>query len=147
MSKMSKKEVVVLSNAGGPATATADLLSEQKIPLKKLSTQTMKGLNSFLPENWSHSNPVDILGDATPDRYEKAMIVLSKENVNVLVILTPQEMTDPKETAKRLSKFKNIVCVFIGGKETTKARLYLEDLYIPAFEFPEQAVDCLGLLR
>jgi acyl-CoA synthetase (NDP forming) len=147
MSKMSRKEVIVLSNAGGPATATADLLSEGKIPLKKLSKETMNQLSSFLPQNWSRSNPVDILGDATPDRYEKSMAILSKENANILVLLTPQEMTDPQETARRLSKFKNIVCVFIGGKETTKARLFLEDIHIPAFEFPEQAVDCLGLLR
>jgi acetyltransferase len=147
MSKMTKKEVIVLSNAGGPATATADLLSEEKIPLKILSSETMKNLNSFLPENWSHSNPVDILGDATPERYEKALNALQKENANILIVLTPQEMTDPRETARRIARFKNIVCVFIGGKETTKARLFLEENHVPAFEFPEQAVDCLGLLR
>lgn len=147
MRRMIRKEVIVLSNAGGPATATADLLSEEKIPLKKISTQTMKQLNSFLPENWSRSNPVDILGDATPDRYEKALRALEKENANFLVVLTPQEMTNPQETARRISKFKNVVCVFIGGRETTKARLFLEENHIPAFEFVEQAVDCLGLLR
>jgi len=147
MSRMVRKDVIILSNAGGPATATADLLSEEKIPLKKLSRETMKQLDQFLPENWSRSNPVDIMGDATPDRYEKALQILSGEDANVLVLLTPQEMTEPMETARKISKFKNIACVFIGGKETTKARLYLEDLHIPAFEFPEQAVDCLGLLR
>lgn len=147
MSKLKRKPVIILSNAGGPATATADLLSEANIPLKKLSGETMKKLSALLPENWSRSNPVDILGDATPDRYEKAMKILSGEKANVLVILTPQEMTDPRETARRLRKFKNLVCVFIGGKETTRARLFLEDCHVPAFEFPEQAVDCLGLLR
>lgn len=147
MSRMEKKEVIVLSNAGGPATATADLLSEQGIELKELYGKTIRELDEILPKNWSRSNPVDILGDATPERYEAALKVLSKENANILLILTPQEMTNPKETARRISKFRNVAAVFIGGRETTRARELLEEKHIPAFEFPEQAVYCLGLLR
>jgi acetyltransferase len=147
MSKMERKEVIILSNAGGPGTAAADLLSEEGVALKKISDKALKKLNRLMPENWSKRNPADILGDATPERYEQAIKLLSEEGANILVILTPQEMTNPKETARRISKYKNVLGVFIGGREVVEARQILESRGIPAFEFSEQAAKCLGLLR
>ncbi|MGC9310801.1 MAG: acetate--CoA ligase family protein [Candidatus Aenigmatarchaeota archaeon] len=147
MSRMARKEAIVLTNAGGPGTATADLLCHEKIRLKKLAPSTMEKLGKILPKNWSRSNPVDILGDATPERYEQALKILSKEDANIIVVLTPQEMTDPKETARRILGYKNVVAVFIGGEETDRAREILSKKHVPAFEFSEQAVRCLGLLR
>ena len=84
---------------------TTDQLIEREGKLAVLSEETIAKLNEFLPTCWSHGNPVDVLGDAPPERYAKAVdIVMQDKGVDaVLVILTPQAMTDPTGTAEAVS--------------------------------------------
>lgn len=89
---------------GGPGTLSVDALSRGGGVLSQISPEIMKELNTFLPEYWSHGNPLDILGDADAKRYAKTLETVSKDPNNdaVLVILTPQAMTDPTATANVL---------------------------------------------
>src|SRR5690606_36011647 len=93
--------LAIVTNAGGPGVMATDSLISMGGKLVELSEKTMQKLNEYLPPFWSHGNPIDVLGDATPERFAGATeIVLEDENVDaVLVLLTPQAMTAPTETA------------------------------------------------
>ena len=95
--------LAIVTNAGGPGVMTTDHLLSCNGTLAKLSQETIDKLNKYLPAFWSHGNPVDILGDAPPERYAGAVeIVLQDPGVDaVLVILTPQSMTDSTGAARR----------------------------------------------
>ncbi|MBS0654955.1 MAG: CoA-binding protein, partial [Verrucomicrobia bacterium] len=112
----------ILTNAGGPAVLATDaaILAGAKIP--PLSSHTVEALSAFLPEAWSHANPVDILGDAGAASYTKALEILAKDphGDGILVILSPQDMTDPTGTAEALRSFakmkdKSILASWMGG--------------------------------
>ena len=92
----------ILTNAGGPGVMATDALIAAKGTLARLSDETLEKLNAVLPPAWSHGNPVDVLGDANSKRVEKAaQIVLADPDVDaLLVILTPQAMTNPTAIAK-----------------------------------------------
>ncbi|WP_419640883.1 hypothetical protein [Thiolapillus sp.] len=85
-----------------PGVMSTDRAEDVGISMAELSEASIEALNKVLPEHWSHANPVDILGDATPERYQQALqICLQDDNVDgVLVILTPQAMTDPTRVAE-----------------------------------------------
>lgn len=113
----------------------------------ELSEDTMQKLNDYLPPFWSHGNPVDVLGDATPERFAKATeIVLKDEGVDaVLVILTPQAMTDPTATAKSISALardtnKLIMAAWLGGASMKEGFKVFNDASIPVYTTPEQAI-------
>jgi acetyltransferase len=93
--------LAILTNGGGPGVMAADRASDLDVPLAELSTQTVQRLSAVLPPHWSHSDPVDILGDADPERYRQATeILLSDGGRRLLVLLTPQAMTDPTAAPK-----------------------------------------------
>ena len=98
--------LAIITNAGGPGVMTTDALIALDGDLAKISEETIGKLNECLPPFWSHGNPVDVLGDAPPDRFAKALeIVVKDDGVDaVLVILTPQAMTDPAATAHAVGK-------------------------------------------
>ena len=77
---------------------------------RRSPTETMEALNKFLPPHWSHNNPIDILGDAEPERYAKALEIAAKDpnSDGLLVILTPQAMTDPTQTAEQLKPYAKL---------------------------------------
>ena len=115
--------LAIITNAGGPGVMTTDALIEGNGELAELSKETMDTLNSFLPTCWSHSNPVDVLGDAPPERFARAVeVVLKDKQVDaVLVILTPQAMTDPTATAEAVAKVvggasKPVLAAWMGGR-------------------------------
>jgi len=146
------KRVMVITNAGGLGVISAD--SIQKYGLK-LSDIPKKELNNVLPSNWSHSNPVDIVGDAKAERYRKVFRVLLK-NENLfdiaLVILTPQAMTEPLKTGREVMSFaeklkKPCYTCFVGGERVEEAVEMLERKKIPFFEEPEEAIKAISLLR
>lgn len=139
--------LAIFTNAGGPGDMATDTLIHNKGELCKLSDVTMQELNDYLPPFWSHGNPVDVLGDATPERFTKAtQIVLKDENVDaVLVILTPQAMTDPTNTAKEIAKLsentsKPIMAAWLGGKSMREGIEIFNHSGIAVFETPEQAI-------
>ncbi len=140
------QRLTILTNAGGPGVIATDALITNGGELADLSKQTLEGLNGLLPPQWSHNNPIDILGDASPERYAKALeIAMSDPNSDgMLVILTPQAMTDPTETAERLKPYarsagKPIVASWMGGSDVETGEEILNRAGIPTFAYPDTA--------
>jgi len=140
-------KLAIITNAGGPGVIATDALVSQKGELADLSEETIKSLNVVLPKAWSHNNPVDILGDADAERYENAIdIVLKDKGVEgLLVILTPQYMTQPVAIAEKLLKFskknnkKPILTSWMGARAVERANEILVNANIPTFDFPDVA--------
>ncbi len=139
--------LVIVTNAGGPGVMATDSLISLGGKLVKLSEETMEKLNSYLPPFWSRGNPVDVLGDATPERFAKATeIVLEDKNVDaVLVLLTPQAMTSPTETAEAIAKMasitsKTIMAGWLGGSSMREGIQVFNRAGIANYGTPEQAI-------
>lgn len=139
--------VAVVSNAGGPAVISADLIASYGLTMAKLSKRTQDKLDDFLPRSASLKNPIDVLGDAMADRYEAALkAVLAEESVDgLIVILTPQVMTEIEKTAEVIGRLsyhykKPILCTFIGGTRVAIGEKILNSFKIPVFRFPERAI-------
>lgn len=146
--------MAVITNAGGPGVIATDALVYSHSQIANLEKNTIDKLNEFLPAAWSHGNPVDVLGDAGADRYKKALdICIKDKNVDaVLVILTPQSMTDPVAVAKELVALnekinkdsnkvkKTILASWMGGDDVLEGRRILEKGNIPIYRQPEDAI-------
>ena len=140
--------LAIVTNAGGPGILATDLSERLGIRLTNLSSDIRSRLMEKLPPAAATGNPVDVLGDAMADRYRYAVEeVLKDDRVNaVVVILTPQAMTESLETAKAIVDIhgrvagKPIVTVFMGGEMVRQASDYLRDNGIPCYDFPEKAV-------
>ena len=139
--------LAIVTNAGGPGVMTTDALIDRSGELAELSDETIAKLNAVLPAFWSHSNPIDVLGDAPPDRYAKAMeIVLEDKGVDaVLVILTPQAMTDATATAQAVGEaakkgHKPVLAAWMGGSSVQEGSQVLSKANIPTYNTPEKAV-------
>jgi len=138
--------LAILTNAGGPGVLAADALAFQSGELAELSPETHQGLNAILPPHWSHGNPVDILGDAGPERYGQALdFVLKDPNADgVLVLTAPQGLAEPTKIAELLKPYatstgKPILACFMGGTEIVAANEILNRAGIPTFQFPDTA--------
>ena len=139
--------LAIITNAGGPGVMTTDALIERNGELAVLSEQTIEKLNAILPPFWSHNNPIDVLGDAPPDRYSKTLeVVIQDKNVDaVLVILTPQAMTDSTGTAHAVAQVaarahKPILAAWMGGSTVAEGMRILNAAGIPTYTTPEKAV-------
>lgn len=138
--------LTILTNAGGPGVLATDALIAEGGQLAQLSEETYAALNKLLPAAWSHNNPVDILGDASPERYSKALEIAAKDPASdgLLVILTPQAMTDPTLTAEQLKPYakipgKPILASWMGGTEVEAGETILNRADIPTFGYPDTA--------
>ena len=112
-----------------------------------MSAESEKALSAFLPAHWSHGNPIDILGDADPERYARAMDVAlaDQQSDGLLVILAPQGMTNPAEVAERLqvrakTNGKPLLASWMGGQGVAPGIAVLNRSGVPAFSYPEAAV-------
>ena len=132
-----------------------DACEKSNISLTSLSKETIDKLKSFLPAAANFYNPIDVLGDARADRFRKTLeVIINDNNVNaVVVLLTPQAMTQPLKTAKAVvevldksSRSIPVVTSFIGGTEVARAVKFLTENNIPSFDIPEEAVDTLGVM-
>jgi acetyltransferase len=139
--------LTILTNAGGPGVLATDALVGDGGELTPLSEETKKELDALLPPHWSHGNPIDILGDAGPERYAKAVEVAAKDpnSDGLLVILTPQAMTDPTQTAEHLRPHaqlpnKPILASWMGGADVAAGQDILNRANIPTFSYPDAAV-------
>lgn len=138
--------LTIVTNAGGPAVLATDAVSHFGAKMTRLNEKTLHALDEFLPPAWSGGNPIDLLGDAGPDRYAKAIQVISKDpdTDGILVVLTPQDMTDPTATAKEIVPFasaldKPILASWMGGGVVQEGCGILNDANIPTFEYPDTA--------
>ena len=140
------RRMTILTNAGGPGVLATDALITNGGELAKLSPEAIEAFNQLLPPAWSHNNPVDILGDASPERYGKALEIAAKDpnSDGILVILTPQAMTDPTKTAEELEPYaqslgKPVIATWMGGNEVSAGEAILNKANIPAFPYPDTA--------
>jgi acetyltransferase len=145
--------LAILTNGGGPGVMAADRASDLRVPLAELSAQTIERLSEVLPAHWSHSDPVDILGDADSRRYRDATeIVLADRNVDgLLVLLTPQAMTDPTACAEGViaatgKAHKPVLACWMGENLVEQGRRRFAEAGIPHFTSPEGGVDAFGYL-
>jgi acetyltransferase len=139
--------VAIVTNAGGPGVLATDAILARNGVLAKISDGAMAELNKVLPPTWSHGNPIDVIGDATPQRFSSAIQITMKEQGigGTIVIYVPTSLSSPAEVAKEIARIsvkatKPILGVLMGGDDATKARQVLMDAKIPAYEFPEAAV-------
>lgn len=137
--------LAIITNAGGPSVLATDAATLNGAKITTLCDTTIKSLNAFLPEAWSQANPIDILGDADAERYEKSIEIISKDpNIDgILVILSPQDVTDPLRTAECLRSFskikKPILASWMGGDTVSKGKHLLQQAGIPSFSYPDDA--------
>ncbi|HEX2882540.1 MAG TPA: CoA-binding protein, partial [Polyangiaceae bacterium] len=137
--------LAIVTNAGGPGVLSTDMLVRSGGTIAELSAETQAQLDALLPAHWSHGNPVDILGDADPTRYAKAVEIVSRDpsNDGLLVILTPQKMSEPTVTAERLvalaSANKPLLASWMGGTSVRDAEQVLSHAGVPTFSYPDAA--------
>lgn len=141
------ERLAIVTNAGGPGVIATDGLLARRGALAKLSEATVARLNQDLPPWWSHGNPIDILGDATPDRFRKAVsATLADEGVDgLLAILSPQAMSDPYGSAQAIIEAsghssKPVLAAWMGGERVAPGIALLRQAGIPTYSNPDQAV-------
>ncbi len=142
--------IAIVTNAGGPAVVATDAVEKQGLEMAPLSEETMGTLKKNLPPAANIHNPVDVLGDATEEGYKIALEnVMNEDSVDgVLVIVTPQTITRPLETAhavvENANRYKKtVVTSFMGGVSVEVAIDFLRQSKIPNYEFPERAIRAL----
>ncbi len=148
------KRLAIITNGGGAGVLAADRVEDLHIDLPAPSAKTIEELDKVLPDFWSHGNPIDVLGDAGPDAYTAAVTqAISDANFDgVLVMLTPQAMTDPLAIAQAIKKAlpknnrKPVLACWMGDTTVAKARDFLFKSGIPNFETPEKAVEAFFFL-
>jgi acetyltransferase len=147
--------LAIVTNGGGPAVMAADRAADLGLVMATLSDATVEYLNQYLPPNWPHCNPVDIIGDAQADRYQHAVTAcLNDENVDgVLAILTPQAMTKPLESAQVLIDIGNkntnnkpLLTCWMGETQVAESRKAFTKAHRPHFRTPEVAVEVFSHL-
>ena len=138
--------IAIITNAGGPGILATDALERSGLSLARFENETISSLGQFLPDAASAANPVDVLGDARADRYRFALeTVVADPNVDgLLVVLTPQAMTEIEATAVAVGDFsksfdKPILTSFMGEAQVESGIDLLENFGVPNYPFPERA--------
>lgn len=146
-------KVAVITNAGGPGIMAADAIEQEGLTFSKLEEETRKKLMEGLPPAANVHNPIDVLGDALADRYEFALnVVLDDPNVDsAIVLLTPQAMTQAKETAEAVvriaaKKGKPVLACFLGAGKVEEGVRVLRQGNVPQYDSPESAVTTLKVM-
>jgi acetyltransferase len=139
--------LAIVTNAGGPGVMATDALMLAGGQLAPLTKETLAALDAALPPFWSHANPIDVLGDATPARYRTAVEACVKDATVhcILILLTPQAMSDPTATAREVAAVcrdagKPVLACWMGGAAVRPGRDVLAEAGIPGFDAPEAAI-------
>lgn len=145
--------LVIVTNGGGPGIIATDRALDLGINMAQMTAESLEKLEAIMPANWSHGNPVDVLGDADPQRYQHAVdICLHDPNVDgVLVILTPLAMTHPLQVAEQLVNMKIpdrkiVFTCWMGFEQIESSRQIFAANAIPTFSTPESAVEAFSFL-
>ena len=146
--------LVIVTNGGGPGVLAADSAVENGISLAQLSESSIEQLNQVLPAHWSHGNPVDIIGDATPERFAQAVqIALHDDGVDAgLALYAPQAVTSAKEAAQAViaaaqSSSKPFFTAWLGELNAPDIRGLFEQAGVANFYTPENAVEAFAFLN
>jgi len=149
----SGNRLAIVTNGGGPGVMATDLAVDLGVRMAELSPATLDALDAVLPANWSHGNPLDIIGDAAAGRYRAAVdACLADDNVDgVLVMLTPQAMTRPTEVAEAVvevakTSHKPVLTCWMGEAQVHAGRRLFKQAGIPYFTTPEPAVEVFSFL-
>jgi acetyltransferase len=146
------ERVAIITNAGGPGIMAADAAESSGLKMVSPSKESDAKLRAFMPAAGAFGNPIDVIGDADPDRYVKAFEVMQEDETidAIVVVVTPQNMTKPLELAEKLSAAsrrggskKPMLAVFMGGTEVAAAKEKLMALGIPNYPSPDRAVTAL----
>jgi acetyltransferase len=151
--RTSGRRLAIITNAGGPGVMAADHCAEVKLQLSALTDDTLARLNAVLPAAWSRGNPIDVLGDATPDRYETVVKhCLADPGVDVLLaILTPQALTAPLEVARCIVRCtqetgKPVFTCWMGEISMADSRALFKQHNLPSYRTPEAAVKAIAAI-
>jgi acetyltransferase len=138
--------LAIVTNAGGPGVLAADGLLSNGGELAQLSGASMEALDKILPSHWSHNNPIDVLGDALPERFAKVLEIAASDSGSdgLLVITCPQGMSEPTLTAEALKGYarstgKPVLASWMGGADVAAGTDILNRAGIPTFQFPDTA--------
>jgi acetyltransferase len=147
------ERLAILTNGGGPGVLAADSAAENGVPLAVLSTETVSSLNAKLPPQWSHGNPIDLIGDAPAERFGAATAAaLADPGVDALLAMySPVAVTAPEDAARALADAargsrKPVLAAWLGDINPSASRVYLESHGIPNFYTPENAVEAFSFL-
>lgn len=145
--------LAIVTNAGGPAVLATDRLVTSGGKLAVLEDASIKALDAFLPPAWSRSNPVDMLGEAGPQAYARAVEIVTGDPGadGTLVVLTPQAMTRPTATANRLAELARrnsnpLLASWMGGNALSRGRAALNAAGIPTYDYPDAAARAFALM-
>ncbi|MGE5360139.1 MAG: GNAT family N-acetyltransferase [Bacteroidales bacterium] len=146
-------KLTIVTNAGGPGVIATDALHQNGGELARISERALKQYNELLPSEWSHNNPVDLGGDASPERYSAAVEIAlaDSDSDGLLVVLTPQAMTDPTRTAEELRPHfagsdKPVLASWMGGGDVAAGESILNRANIPTFAFPDTAARVFAMM-
>ncbi len=147
------ERLAVITNGGGPGVMAADRAADLGLELATLSSATFESMQRLLPATWSHGNPIDLIGDAGPDRYRAAVgACLADPGVDgIVVVLTPQAMTAPEEAARAVVEAaagasKPVIAAWMGEASVEVARAQMRKAGLPVFRGPETAVETFAHL-
>lgn len=145
--------LVIVTNGGGAGVIAADYASDVNVTLPELTESMVSDFNAVLPSQWSHHNPIDIIGDATPERYHAALDICAKYNNfdAILAILVPVAMAQPIKVAKQIitdaeNNDKPILACWMGEKHVKSSWELFEKHKIPCFDTPEKAAQAFSYL-
>lgn len=146
--------LTIVTNAGGPGVLATDSLIRGGGHLTPLAPETQQALDDCLPPAWSHHNPIDILGDATPERYAQSLKIAAQDpgSDGLLVILTPQAMTDPEQTAQALIQtaegisHKPLLASWMGGEGVAVGETLLNQAGLFTLPYPDTAAQVFNLM-
>jgi len=147
------ERLAIVTNGGGPGVLAADSAAENGVALAHLSAETLAKLDAVLPAQWSHGNPIDIIGDAPPERFAvAASAALADGGVDALLALySPVAVTAPQDAARALAEAvrgsrKPVLAGWLGDINPNESRKHLDDQGIPNFYTPETAVEAFSFL-
>ncbi|MGD9366186.1 MAG: bifunctional acetate--CoA ligase family protein/GNAT family N-acetyltransferase [Desulfobacteraceae bacterium] len=139
--------LAIITNGGGPGVMATDALARHGLEPAPLDRQTLEDLDRVLPQFWSRNNPIDILGDASPQRYAQVLQICTqcKGVDGVLVMMVPQALTEPAAVARELiallkDRKQPIFTSWMGGRDVAPAMELLNQAGIPTYETPERAI-------
>ncbi len=147
--KIYSNEVIIATNAGGAGVVTTDHIMQSGLKLAKFSDKVIGELAKTLPKEANIHNPVDMVGDATPERYRDTLEILVHQDKPIIILFSPQEMSQPLETAKQIfdihEKYPDVpmLSVFLGGARVEKARRFLLERNMSIYEYPNEAVSMI----
>lgn len=145
--------LTIVTNAGGPAVLATDVLLANGGRLTELSPQTRERLDTFLPPHWSHQNPIDVIGDAGPERYANTVKVVAEDagTDGLLLILAPTGLADPSAVASQVTVCaqtggKPVIASWMGGRDVAPGDAILREAGIPTYPYPDAAARVFQLM-